>query len=73
METDTKESGRKTRKMEKVFKTNILGVCKYANGGKYDGQWVDDQKSGEGVYEYPNGDEYSGEWANDMRDGKGRE
>ena len=43
----------------------------YNNGDKYDGEWKNDLREGNGIYEYKNGDKYKGEWKNDLRNGKG--
>lgn len=67
-----KEIGRRGRDMELVLARESVGVCEYADGSKYNGEWVDDLKNGKGVYEYPNGDKYSGDWVDDARNGKGR-
>ena len=37
----------------------------YNNGNKYDGEWKNDLKEGEGKMTYNNGDEYNGYWEND--------
>jgi hypothetical protein len=34
--------------MEKVILNAILGICKYFNGNKYTGDWVNDQMEGYG-------------------------
>ncbi len=41
-------------------------------GSKYEGEYVNDLKHGNGKYTYANGDVYDGEWQNGLRDGKGR-
>ena len=28
----------------------FLGICNYRNGDSYDGNWVDDEMSGQGIY-----------------------
>ncbi|KAG8453172.1 hypothetical protein GDO86_004841 [Hymenochirus boettgeri] len=43
----------------------------YPDGSKYEGDWVDDQRQGQGVYTYPNGDTYSGDWLSHQRHGQG--
>ena len=42
-----------------------------ATGGKYEGEYVNDVKHGQGKYTYPNGDVYIGEWKEGVRHGKG--
>ena len=41
-------------------------------GAKYEGDYQNDLKHGQGVYTYPNGDVYEGEWKNGLRHGNGR-
>ena len=43
----------------------------YESNSKYSGNWVNDEKSGQGVMKYKNGDEYDGGWKNDKKSGKG--
>ena len=38
---------------------------------KYEGEWKEGMKCGQGKMIYPNGDVYEGEWKNDKRNGKG--
>ena len=40
-------------------------------GAVYEGQWVNNQRSGKGHYIWANGDDYEGEWKNNMADGEG--
>ncbi|MDE7479480.1 MAG: hypothetical protein K2M91_16350 [Lachnospiraceae bacterium] len=52
------------------------GICDYADGGKYEGDWVNGQREGTGTYWFPEDDQYQrlkyeGEWKNDLRHGKG--
>jgi len=37
------------------------GTYHYLDGGKYEGEWVDDKIHGKGTSTYPNGNEYDGE------------
>eukprot|EP00921_Rhytidocystis_pertsovi_P016487 GHVQ01026017.1.p1 GENE.GHVQ01026017.1~~GHVQ01026017.1.p1 ORF type:complete len:278 (+),score=37.95 GHVQ01026017.1:236-1069(+) len=37
----------------------------------YDGEWMDDRKTGYGTYRFRNGDLYSGEWLDDVQHGRG--
>ena len=41
-------------------------------GAKFEGDYQNDVKHGNGVYTYPNGDVYDGEWMNGTRHGKGK-
>ena len=48
------------------------GKLYYKNGNiKYEGEFVDGKKEGNGKYIYENGKYYSGQWLNDYRHGKG--
>lgn len=38
------------------------GVCKYANGDVYEGDWDNDKKEGKGVLKLAEGQIYLGEW-----------
>lgn len=44
----------------------------YANGDKYDGNWKNDLKDGDGTYWGANGNIYEGQWKDDKYNGKGR-
>ncbi len=37
---------------------NGKGTCHYTDGSKYAGDWVNDQKVGQGVFTWPHGDRY---------------
>ena len=43
----------------------------YPDGSRYQGNWNEGDKSGEGSYFYSNGDLFQGIWKNDMKDGDG--
>ena len=43
----------------------------YSNGDKYDGEWMNDLKQGDGKYVWKNGSRYEGEWLDDLMDGLG--
>lgn len=43
----------------------------YPDGSKYEGDWVEDQRCGQGKYFYINADVYEGEWFNNVRHGHG--
>lgn len=55
-----------------VLVSKDLGVQNYDNGDKYDGQWKDDQKTGQGIMTYANADKYEGGWIDDIREGNGK-
>jgi hypothetical protein len=46
-------------------------VIKFPNGDKYNGDWEDDMKNGQGTFYYAQGGSYKGEWVNNMRNGYG--
>jgi len=48
------------------------GVCKYGNGARFEGEYVNDLKEGIGVYVAANGDEYHGTFVKDKIQGQGR-
>eukprot|EP00826_Nyctotherus_ovalis_P041333 TRINITY_DN4143_c0_g5_i1.p3 TRINITY_DN4143_c0_g5~~TRINITY_DN4143_c0_g5_i1.p3 ORF type:complete len:105 (-),score=9.47 TRINITY_DN4143_c0_g5_i1:804-1118(-) len=68
---NTTESGRKTRKKEKVLKGQRVGMLALTNGERYNGSWIGDCKSGEGTQYWSDGTKYEGEWRNGKKDGKG--
>ena len=43
----------------------------YPDGDKYDGEWKDDKKHGQGTYTFADGAKYVGEWKDDKYHGKG--
>ena len=47
------------------------GVYTWADGRRYEGEYVNDKKHGYGVYTYPDGRSYKGEWANGKQHGEG--
>ena len=47
------------------------GVYTWADGRRYEGEYVNDKKHGFGVYTYPDGRSYKGEWANGKQHGEG--
>lgn len=48
------------------------GVCYYANGDRYEGDWRDSARHGKGMYVAASGARYEGEWKQDQRHGTGR-
>ncbi len=48
------------------------GTYFWANGQRYEGDWVNDRRHGQGVLYYPTGDQVHGNWANGRLAGKGR-
>lgn len=71
--------GRRIRRREKVRLSLIVGTQYYANGDKYEGDWSNDMRNGEGIDElqclgtlaYVNGDRYEGQWKDDEIAGQG--
>jgi hypothetical protein len=49
----------------------VLGLAASSTHIMRAGNWVDDQKFGQGVMHYASGDEYSGSWEHDVRSGWG--
>lgn len=44
----------------------------YNNGDKYEGEFLNSKKNGQGKYTFKNGTEYIGEFKEDCFDGNGR-
>jgi hypothetical protein len=38
------------------------GVFTWADGRKYEGEYIDDKKQGHGVFKWPDGRQYDGQW-----------
>ena len=43
----------------------------WADGRKYEGEYVNDKKHGYGIYTYPDGRSYKGQWAHGKQHGQG--
>jgi len=54
-----------------AFKHQCHGVVKYKSGSKYDGEWVDNKRHGQGTYYYAKGNKYIGSWLDGKRNGRG--
>lgn len=72
--------GKMVKEMDEVFSSYILGTQYFADGGKYDGEWRDDKKSGKGtsfthlgLYIFSNRERYEGEIEDGIVHGKGNE
>jgi len=50
---------------------NGYGLCRFADGSIYEGEWVDGKRHGVGVYANVRGDVYAGDWIGHVRDGLG--
>ena len=48
-----------------------FGRYEYADGGVYEGSWVDSKMHGKGTYTFANGNVYEGEWSKDAKQGYG--
>jgi hypothetical protein len=44
---------------------------RYANGDRYEGQWKDGKRDGQGTCTYANRDRYKGKWVDDTWSGVG--
>ncbi|HSX13250.1 MAG TPA: hypothetical protein VLE96_02380, partial [Chlamydiales bacterium] len=42
-----------------------------SNRDRYEGNWENDKKHGQGTHHYANGDRYEGNWENDKKHGEG--
>lgn len=79
MVVSMKENGWKERyivSLLKSIKSFILkmhgkGTYIFPNGNRYEGEWMDDMKSGYGILFYVNGEKYEGFWELDKAHGKG--
>ncbi len=47
------------------------GINTWADGGRYEGGYVDGKKHGHGAHTWPNGDHYEGEYERDLKHGYG--
>ena len=60
------------RKIPKIINLiNTKYITKIYEDGKYEGDFLNGKKEGEGIIYYNNGDKYDGEWVNDNAEGKG--
>jgi Uncharacterized protein conserved in bacteria len=48
------------------------GVYVWADGRKYEGEYVNDKKDGYGIYTWADGRKYQGYWSNGKQHGKGK-
>src|SRR3989344_5325436 len=46
------------------------GINTWADGGRYEGGYVDGKKHGHGIYTWPNGDRYEGECEQNLMHGR---
>ena len=52
-------------------KRSGYGVLTWSEGGRFEGEWHEDDRSGLGVMTWPDNHRYDGEWRNDHRSGLG--
>jgi formylglycine-generating enzyme required for sulfatase activity len=52
--------------MKKDYRVHV-----WENGDRYEGEWKDGQREGQGVMVFANGDRYEGEWKGDEMEGQG--
>jgi len=45
-------------------KMHGYGVFTWADGRKYEGEYIDDKKQGHGIFKWPDGRQYDGQWQN---------
>ena len=65
-------NGKPSEQCEVGFRDGLIqgtGKCDYANGNRYDGEWLDSRYSGKGTYTWANGTSREGEWLNDKAHG----
>ena len=53
-------------------KRHGYGVYTYADGGRFEGEWIDDKVHGRGVSVYASGNCYEGEWVDGKINGQVR-
>lgn len=54
-----------------MFKS--IGVYRYNDKSKYEGEWKDDMRHGEGNLNYDNKNKYEGRWIDNEKNGQGNE
>ena len=54
-----------------VIWTNCFVTYTWPNGNKYDGEWRDGKRTGQGTNTWANGEKYVGEWSDNKRTGQG--
>jgi len=47
------------------------GVSEYPDGRRYDGEWANGERNGQGSMSYPDGDRYEGQWKDSLFHGQG--
>lgn len=60
------------KKTTKVSVKNGFYIEDLGNGEKYEGNYVENKKSGQGKYYFSDGSVYDGNWENDIMQGKGK-
>jgi hypothetical protein len=54
-----------------LYSLRVIGLMQYENNDKYNGEWKEDKKQGQGVCQYADGDKYEGGWEDNKRSGEG--
>lgn len=57
--------------MKKNSMKNDYRVFTYKSGDRYEGDWKDGKKDGQGIMYYADGNKYEGRWKDDQKDGYG--
>ena len=61
--------------MRAVWKQDVMSDANvnmlYADGGQYQGDWINDRREGRGKMIYSNKDVFEGEWYEDKNEGHG--
>ncbi len=53
------------------YRHNCFGIDTFASGNKYEGEYKDNKRSGQGTFTFANGDKYVGEYKDGNRNGLG--
>ena len=56
---------------QSIYWSNCVGTHTYDDGGKYVGEWQNNNMHGQGIYMWADGRKYEGEYLNDKKHGFG--